>query len=354
MWLIWGVALPLIALNGWVVLQILAFFGSLFGILLTATLLSFLLDYPVRILQRLGVRHTVAVLMVLAMTISLLVILAATLLPTLIEQMNELASQIPGWITSSAQQLKLLESWAIAKKLPLNTSKLAAQLDERLASQLQSWSGQTLNFILDLLGRFVDVLLTFVMTFYLLLHGNRLWDGLFQWLPKQRGTQGIRDLLKTTFHNYFVGQVVLGTLIGIVMTIALTILGVPFALLLGIGIGVMALFPFGIAFSICVISIILGFQNIWLGLRVFIVAVAIDIVIENVIAPQLIGEFTGLNPIWIILALLIGARLGGFLGLVVAVPLTSFLKSWFEFLRPSKANSEDIYPEPSHDGNGHN
>ncbi len=354
-WIIWGICLPLMALNGWVILQILAFFGSLFSILLTATLLSFLLDYPVRLIKRLGVKHTVAVLMVLTLTISLLTILAATLLPTLIQQMNELALRIPDWLASSSKQFKMLQNWAIAKKIPLNFSQWAAQLNEKLTSQLQDWSGQTLKFVLvDILGRFADVLLTFVITFYLLLHGSRLWDGLFQWLPQQRTSQRIRGLLQTTFHNYFVGQVTLGTIIGVVMTIAFTILGVPFALLFGLGIGIMALFPFGIALSIFVISILIGLQNIWLGLRIFVVAFAIDVIIENVVAPQLMGEFTGLNPLWIILALLIGARLGGLLGLVVAVPLTSFIKSWLEFLRPVTSDEAVLRSDSNGESNGHN
>lgn len=345
-WLFWGLLLPVIALNAWVILQIFAFFGSLASILLSATLLSFLLDYPVQLLQRLGIRRPVAVFLVLLITISLLVILGATLVPTLIEQMNELVIRLPSWITSGTEQMQHLQDWAEAQRIPLNVSKWADELDGKLASQLQAWSGQTLNFIVDLLGRFADVLLTFVITLYLLLHGRRLWDGLFQWFPQSEGNR-IRQLLNTTFHNYFVGQFTLASIIGIAMILAFTILGVPFGLLFGIGVGAMALFPFGIAFSICVISLLMSFQSIWLGLKIFIVAFAIDVIIENFVAPQLIGGFTGLNPLWIILALLIGVRLGGLLGLVVSVPLTSFIKNWLEPFRPfqkqepSQGSSDD-------------
>lgn len=332
-WFLWGLFLPLIALNGWVILQILAFFGSLASILLSATLLSFLLDYPVQMLQRLRIRRGVAVFLVLMTTASLLVILAATLVPALIEQMNELVIRIPSWMASGTEQVQLLQRWAITQRIPINVSKWANELDGKLASQLQAWSGQMLNFIVDLLGRFADVLLTFVLTLYLLLHGRRLWDGVFQWFPQTEGRR-VRQLLNSTFHNYFVGQLTLAAIVGITMIVAFEVLGVPFGLLFGMGVGFMALFPFGIAFSISVISILMSFQNIWLGLKIFIVAFTLDVIIENVVAPQLMGGFTGLNPFWVILALLIGVRLGGLLGLVISVPLTSFIKSWLDPFRP--------------------
>ena len=67
-------------------------------------------------------------------------------------------------------------------------------------------------------------------------------------------------------------------------------------------------------------------QNFWLGVEVLGTAVAIDQVNSNFIAPRILGNLTGLNPVWVVISLLLGAKLGGLLGLLVAIPLASFIK----------------------------
>ena len=156
-----------------------------------------------------------------------------------------------------------------------------------------------------------------VLTFYLLLHGDRLWDGIFQWLPEEWNTHA-RPLIRQNFQNYFLGQFTLALLMGTAMTIAFEIIRVPFGLLFGIAVGVMAIFPFGPSLSISIISFLTALKSIWLGVRVVTVAAVIDQVVENAIAPQLIGSFVGLNPVWILVSLLLGTKIAGFLGVVVA------------------------------------
>jgi predicted PurR-regulated permease PerM len=88
--------------------------------------------------------------------------------------------------------------------------------------------------------------------------------------------------------------------------------------------------------------VLVALQNFWLGVEVFAVAVAIDQVNSNFIAPRILGGFTGLNPVWILISLLLGAKLGGLLGVLIAIPLASFIKSTVDSLRT---------PTPSLDSN---
>ncbi|MCZ0902176.1 AI-2E family transporter, partial [Microcoleus sp. HI-ES] len=89
-----------------------------------------------------------------------------------------------------------------------------------------------------------------VVTFYLLLHGDRVWEGLFKWFPSKLSLQ-LRELLARSFHNYFVGQATLAGLMGLSITVTFLIMRVPFGLLFGLGVGVMTMIPFGAPFSIC-------------------------------------------------------------------------------------------------------
>ena len=342
-WMVWGLALPILALNGWVALQIFAFFRSQLTIFLTATLLSFLLNYPVQWLSRFRLRRSLAILLVLLGSISILGVLGVLLVPPLVEQINDLTGRLPSWLDSGMAQMNALQTWAVELNLPIDLASLAVQLQARLTTQLQSLSASVLGLLPDAIGSVVDLGLTVVLTFYLLLHGNRLWDGIFQWLPEEWNDHA-RPLVRRNFQNYFLGQITVALLMGTAMTIAFVVIRVPFGLLFGIAVGVMALFPFGPALSITIISFLTALKSIWLGVRVVAVAAVIDQVVENVIAPQLIGGFVGLNPVWILVSLLLGTKIAGVLGLIVAVPVASSIKSIFEDLRipPSPPSAEPV------------
>lgn len=334
-WLAVGLAFPLIVLNGWLGLLVFHYFQSLIGILVIASILSFLLDYPVHFLQAGGMTRSRAVLVVVLLTLLILGAFGVTLAPLLIDQLNGLIVRLPSWIASGTQQLQTFRDWAVERNLPINIVELASQLIGRVSSQLQSLTGQSIRFVLDTLGSVVNVLLTIVLTFYLLLHGERLWDGIFQWFPSNIGSF-IRQSLRQNFHNYFIGQATLSTLMGISMTVAFSILKVPFGLLFGLGVGLMALIPFGGATGISIVSLLMAFQNFWLGVKVLIVASLIDQAIGNFIAPRILGEFIGLNPVWVLVSLLVGAKVGGLLGLLIAVPLAGCIRSIAEGLYAAK------------------
>jgi predicted PurR-regulated permease PerM len=330
-WVTWGLAFPLIILNGWLFLVVFQYFKSLITIFIIANLLAFILDYAVQFLVARRIRRNQAVLAVVIFAFLVFGILAVTLAPVVIAQFNELLIRLPSWLESGSQQLQSFNDWAVARKLPLNLSGLAVQLSERFSGELESFTGNVLGFVVGTVGSFLNILLTLVLTFYLLLQGEQVWDGIFKWLPQPLGSI-LRQLLRQNFHNYYIGQASLAAIMGLSMTLAFVLLRIPFGLLFGLGVGFMALFPFGGALSIALISVLMALKSFWLGVRVLVVATLLDQLIENGIAPRLLGGFTGVNPVWILIALLVGAQVGGVVGILVAVPLAGFIKSSVEVL----------------------
>lgn len=343
-WMFWGLALPVLALNGWVALQVYAYFRSQLTIFLTATLLSFLLNYPVQLLARFRLRRSLAIVLVLLGALSIFGTLGVLLAPPLVEQLNELIGRLPSWLDSGTAQLAAIQNWAVELNLPIDLTRLSVQLQGRLTAQLQSISATLLSLLPDAIGSVVDLGLTVVLTFYLLLHGERLWDGIFQWLPRSWNERA-RPLIRQNFQNYFLGQITVALLMGTAMTIAFVVIRVPFGLLFGIAVGVAAIFPFGPALSITIISFLTALKSIWLGVRVVTVAAVIDQVVENAIAPQLIGGFVGLNPVWILVSLLLGTKIAGFLGLIMAVPVASSIKGLFENSKLPPSVSDEVVSE---------
>lgn len=334
-WWIYGLLFPLAILNCWLALLVFEYFRALITVLVIATVLSFLLDYPVRFLSSYGMKRGRAVLSVLLVTLFVLVVLGLTLAPILITQLTELATRLPTWIVSGTEQIEAFHKWAENRNLRIDVSGLTTQLSDRLSAQLQSLTGEILKFGLGAADSLLNFLLTIVLTFYLLLHGDKVWEGLFKWLPSKLSVQ-LRELLPRSFHNYFVGQATLASLMGLSMTVAFLILRVPFGLLFGLGVGVMTLIPFGAPFSICIVSLLITLNNFWLGVTVLAVATVIDQLIENAVAPRLMGSFIGLNPVWILVSLLVGIKVGGVVGLLVAVPMAGFIKNAVDAVEHSR------------------
>ncbi len=338
-WLTRGLVLPLLVLNGWLLILVFEYFQSLITIFATATLLSFILDYPVRFLEKRQIKRAIAILIVLLTGILLLSVIGVTIIPILLDQLNGLLERLPSWVASGSEQAKAFEIWADERNFPISISSLVSDSLSRISYQLQQISGQILGSFFSVVGSLLNLLLTIVLTFYLLLHGSELWRDLFQVVPNNLGDE-TRESLKQTFNNYFVGQLTVALVMGVTMTTAFVIIQVPFSFLFGLVIGIMALFPFGAALSISVVSFLMALKSIWLGLKVLAIAFILDQVVESVIAPRLLGGFTGLNPVLILLSLLIGAQLGGFLGLILAVPAASFIKSLLVIFKSQPEASE--------------
>ncbi|MGB3612556.1 MAG: AI-2E family transporter [Elainellaceae cyanobacterium] len=83
-------------------------------------------------------------------------------------------------------------------------------------------------------------------------------------------------------------------------------------------------------------AVVVSFKSIFLGGEVIAIALLTDQIIDNAIAPRILGNLIGLNPVWILISLLVGAQLGGFLGLLLAVPLAGSLKRILTAASPPK------------------
>lgn len=331
-WFSLGLTFPLIFLNGWLLLLLGRELQPLVSILITATVISFLLDYPIRFLTKLKVDRGLAAGIVILVFFMLLGTLAIFLVPLILAQANELIVRLPEWIKSGQQQLQTLETWALAQQLPFDFSGTFNQLIEKLTGVLRSITSQLFSIVFGAIGSLVNIFLTLIFSIFLVLRGSYLWNGLLSWLPQKWNDQ-VRNLLPRNFERFIVGQVTLATILGIAQTTAMLILGVPLAQLFGFGIGIASLIPLGGSTTIITVSLLIALQNFWLGVKVLMVAVAIIQIVENVLGPRIVGELTGLNPVWMLVSLDIGFKLNGVLGLLVAVPIAGFIKGTFDTIR---------------------
>lgn len=317
---------PLLVLNAWAISSIFDYFRSLIVILVAASLLAFLLNYPVSWMERQGARRGQVALLVFLLALSILLALGVTLVPLVLIQAQQLVLRLPEWIDSGRYQLMLLNQWADNQGFPLNLDALVVQINDRLKGQLQGIALQVLNLAVVTVTSLLDFALTMILTFWLLQQGDRLWQSLIQWLPA-KVQEPFSQTLRLSFQNFFIVQLIYGTCMACVLIPTFLWLKVPFGLLFGLTIGIMALIPFGGTVGIVLTTLLVALQNVWLGIKVLIVSVVAQQVLENVVTPRILGNFTGLSPIWILISLLTGARIGGLLGVIVAVPTAVVAKT---------------------------
>jgi predicted PurR-regulated permease PerM len=174
-----------------------------------------------------------------------------------------------------------------------------------------------------------------VLAAFLLLGGDAIVAGLGIWLPA-----GVRSLVLTTlgrtFRGYFAGQVVLALILSGAQIVVFTLLEIPYGVLFAVAIGFTTLIPYASALTIVVVSVLLALEDPRTALEVLAAAISVGQVVDQVIQPRLMGSIVGLQPAWLLVSLPIGARVGslmGFgelLGLLLAVPLASCVKTFFD------------------------
>lgn len=350
-WLVFLLIFPLIVLNGWVLLLVIDYFQTLITSFIAAALLAFLLNYPVRLLEKYGIRRGYAVLLVFLVVVSLLVAGAIVGIPFLAGEFNKLVNRLPTWVESANNiQFQAVFNW-----LDLNTNietdieAWNTAIKSKLKNELQAFLIGLPNFALGTINNLFQVVFIGVLTVFFAIFGPKFLQNFLQaLLSSERGNRFL-GLLSQNFHSYVVNQVTLASTIGVSMVPIFWLLNVPFALLFSLGIGIMGLVPFCSILSICAVSFLLALKSFWLGVKVLAIALIVDQIIENTVTPRLLGSLTGLNPIVVLFSLMVGVQVAGYLGVLIAVPVAATIKSAIATIgqSPSQMESEPspiLYP----------
>jgi predicted PurR-regulated permease PerM len=336
--LIYGLSGPIIALNVWLLSLLFSYFQHPITILSVAAILAFLLNYPVKFFERARMTRTQAVVIVLLVTLTSFVILGVTLVPMVIDQTIQLLNKIPDWLTTSQANLEQFEALAKQRRLPLDLRVISTQINANIQNLVQQLASGAVGFAGILLSGLLNFILIFVLAFYMLLYGDRVWYGLVNLLPANIGVP-LTASLQLNFQNFFISQLLLGLFMIITLTPIFLFLKVPFALLFAILIGLSELIPFiGATLGIGLVTILVLLQNNWLAVPVAVAAILMQQIKDNLLAPKLLGDFIGLNPIWIFVAILMGFEIAGLLGTLVAVPIAGTIKGTFDAIKNGKTD----------------
>ena len=223
-------------------------------------------------------------------------------------------------------------------------------------SILGSGAGNMMNTTMSAVGSIVSGFATFFIAFsfacYILFQKEKLHVQIrkvfFAFIPKQKAEAFLKicSLTYQTFANFLTGQCVEAVILGSMFVVTLSILKMPYALLIGTLIAFTALIPIFGAFIGCAVGCFLIFMiNPKQAVLFIIVFLVLQQIEGNLIYPHVVGESVGLPSIWVLAAVTIGGNLMGIVGMLVFIPLLSVLYTIFRefvYLRLKKQNIKQV------------
>ena len=335
-WLGWGI----------IVLAVVCLINYLGSVLLpfaVAWLLAYLLYPIVKFVQyRLHVRNRVlSIIITLAGVIAIICGVAWLIIPPMIEQFQRLGSLATTYIQTAANIDSIPDAvgrWTQEHRQELEDFLRSDKFSDGLKAalpQVFNVVGQTASVIVSI----VASLITLLYMFFILLDYEYLTENWIKIFPKKSrpfwrslATDAEREL-----SNYIRGQGLVALIMGILFCIGFTIIDFPMAIGLGILIGILDLVPYLHTFALIPTALLALLkaadtgQNFWV---IFAMAVAVfaivQVIIDMVVTPKVMGRAMGLNPAILLLSLSVWGALLGFIGLIIALPLTTLLMAYYQ------------------------
>ena len=312
---------------------------------LIAWLMAYMMQPFVRFFQyKLKLRSRVlSIVMVLLLSAGLLTLLYFLVVPSIVDEIQRTFDLIQTHQGNPGDVPLIPESWRlyIANQLDvLQLSELVSRENmlnavKQIAPQLWSLLSGTFSLLFSITIVFV-ILLYFI---FILLDYEKIAEGWIKLIPERYRpfTKGLAEDVEDSMNRYFRGQALIALCVGILFSIGFRIIDFPLAVSLGLFIGFLNLIPYLQTLGIIPMALLSLLkstetgENFWLifGLSLLVLCV-VQSMQDLFLTPKIMGKAMGLNPAIILLSLSIWGTLLGFVGLIVALPLTTLCLSYYK------------------------
>jgi predicted PurR-regulated permease PerM len=303
--------------------------------------LAYLLDPLVRQVQRLGLSRAIASVVVVLIFIALIALALILLLPVLAEQIADFFARVPHYIERLRQLLtEASQGWIgkyLGERMP-DAQKSAGTVAATAATWVGAFLGSLWTGGRALVSVLSLVVITPIVAFYLLLDWPRMLQTIDSWTPVQHRetVRGLAREMDRAIAGFVRGQAIVCVILGTFYAVSLMLMGVNFALLIGITAAVLGFAPYVGTITGFLLAVGIATAQFWpdwtmpaLAAGVFLVGQFIE---GNILQPQLVGKEIGLHPVWLMFSLIAFAYLFGFVGLLVAVPVAAAIGVLIRFL----------------------
>jgi predicted PurR-regulated permease PerM len=305
---------------------------------LVALFLALALNPAVEFFQRRGLkRRGISAAVTFLLTIGAIVALFSLFVPTLVNEARGFAEALPGYINDVSAGRGPLGR--LAERYEIE-ARVQEAVNNGGAESLLGFSGTALAVTKGVLTFVVAVVTITFMTFFMLLEGPAWMERFYSLLPE--GSRGrwekIGHQIYRTIGGYVTGNLLISVIAGIASTLILLILGVPYAVALGLLVAILDLIPLaGATLAAIIVTTVAFLHSIPAGIIVLVFFVVYQQVENHVLQPLVYSRTVQLSPLAILISVLIGAKIAGVLGALAAIPVAGaiqvLLLTWLELRR---------------------
>lgn len=304
---------------------------------------GFLLNVPV-LSKRAGLTRVLSIVVTVVVLVAIVLLCLALVTATIVGEVQQLdlshLDRVLETIGAAFQRrYREFETWLAAVDVSSEQLGTAvSHLSDSLAGMLDDFGGQMLTGVSELPDFFSNLLFSVIFAVYLMLDTDRIasyWDGVLLRLCGPRAHHAVHVFLSDAdraFSGYIRGQFLDALFMALAASVVLSIVGVKFSFLIGILSGIGNLIPYVgpiVAFaSTALVCLLEGdLQALITGVIALGVVQFVD---ANIVNPKLLSSNVEVHPLLVVAALLLGGEVGGFVGMLVAVPVAALIKTLFQ------------------------
>jgi predicted PurR-regulated permease PerM len=273
-------------------------------------------------LQRKKVRRPFGVLFVYLAIFLIIGVSFSFLIPPMASQIDDFSQNFPKYYQSAQNSFGLVNQYFLEKHINISTQ----QFFDNLSNFITNFPTRIFSTTIGVFSGLISTIVVFSLTFYMSIKEDGIKKFIVSIVPDKHKDYAA-DLtyrIKHKIGRWMIGQLTLMFLIFVFDFIGLYLVGVPYALLLAVFAGILEIIPYVGPIVSAIPGILLGFLiSPGTGLLAFLVYLVSQQFENNIIVPQIMKKAVGLSPVTVILALLVGAKLAGALGAILAIPVAT-------------------------------
>jgi predicted PurR-regulated permease PerM len=315
--------------------------SDVLAIVFVAMLLSAALSPTVSAMQKKGIPRGVGVLVIFAAIFSVFVLAVVLLIPPLVEQYAQFAKAFPAYadrFISIAQSINP----------DINVMEQLKKGFQAVESSLVQAAGGIFVKIFDFIKGIIAFFFVFVVTFYMIVQERAIKGAIHLVTPARYRLyiDGLISQIQKKIGLWLRSQLILCFIIFLMVFIGLVAFGVPYALILALVAGLAEFIPYIGPTLGAVPAIFIAFdQSPILALWVILLFLVIQRLENDLIVPRVMQHAVGINPLVTIIAILVGAKLAGFLGVLLAIPVTAILGVIIEDMIGTSEDLAELAPK---------
>lgn len=275
-----------------------------------------------------------SIITVYIIAILVCVIIINVILPTVIQSLLELVANVPNYYNTAIEKLNSLPENHILKNEKVMEAIINLKnIDLQSIINIDKIQGY-IKGVISAVGTIMDIFIAFVVSIYILLQRKKLinfWSKLVKAVVKENVYITMKKYFiegNQIFFNFLTSQIIDAIIVGVLVSIAMAIIGVKYAVLLGFVIGLFNLIPyFGAIVAVAIAILITLFTGgIGKAILMAVVVIVLQQIDANIINPKIVGNSLQISQLLVLFAVTVGGAYFGILGMFLAVPIFTVIK----------------------------